>query len=74
MLAYEDFLEVTNEGTNKSDRLAVIISKGISSIDSEMDYKDFAKAVAKIMFDDYGTHNYKPFVQELAKELNVLEQ
>jgi hypothetical protein len=34
-----------------------------------MSYKDFAQAVAKVLEEEYGTHNYKPFLQELVNNL-----
>jgi len=33
-------------------------------------YEDFAKAVASKLKEDYGTHNFKPFMQAL---VNVLK-
>ena len=33
------------------------------------DYKELAKAVAKVLIEDYGQHNYKPFMQALIAEL-----
>jgi hypothetical protein len=31
---------------------------------------DFAKAVAHILADEYGEHNYETFIDELKKQLN----
>ena len=34
-----------------------------------MSYVDFAHAVAKVLRDEYGSHNYTPFINELRKKL-----
>jgi hypothetical protein len=34
-----------------------------------MSYADFARAVAHILIEDYGQHNFQPFIDELNKEL-----
>ena len=39
------------------------------SISENTDYKELAKAVAKVLIEDYGQHNYKPFMQALIAEL-----
>lgn len=44
--------------------------KGITiDIPENADYKELAKAVAKVLIEDYGQHNYKPFLQALIAEL-----
>jgi len=53
----------------KIGALARIIGETMDYIDSEMSYKDFAVAIAKVMKDDYGKHNFKPFIEELKKNL-----
>jgi len=55
--------------TSESDRLAIEINKSIDSINDSMSYEDFAIAVAKILIDEYGTHNYAPFMRVLNREL-----
>ena len=39
------------------------------AIPENTDYKELAKAVAKVLIEDYGQHNYKPFMQALIAEL-----
>ena len=46
-----------------------IINKSILKIDDSMSYVDFAHAVAKVLKDEYGKHNYIPFINELKKKL-----
>ena len=38
-------------------------------IPENTDYRELARAVAKVLIDDYGAHNYKPFLQALISEL-----
>lgn len=53
----------------KSEKLASLINNVIDKVDSSLSYKDFAMAVGKILKDEYGSHLYSSFVQELNKEL-----
>ena len=54
-----------------SDKVADGISKAINKVDDSLSYADFAQAVGKILKDDYGTHNYEPFMKVLHKELGL---
>jgi hypothetical protein len=63
------FENIDNEGLKESDRLAIEINKSIDSINDSMSYEDFAIAVAKVLIDEYGTHNYAPFMRVLNREL-----
>lgn len=38
-------------------------------VPDNVSYQDFAKAVAEILKEGYGKHNYKPFIQALVAEL-----
>lgn len=60
--------ESVNESA-KSEKLAILITKVIDKVDKSLSYKDFAMAVGKILKDDYGSHVYSIFLQELNKEL-----
>lgn len=53
-----------------SDKLQVEFNKVIAKIDDSLSYKDLATTIANIIKDDYGTHNYAPFIKELQKQLN----
>ena len=55
--------------STQSDKLASEINRAISRIDDSMSYVDFAHAVAKVLKDEYGSHNYDPFIKELRKKL-----
>lgn len=52
-----------------SQKLAPKISNAIIEIDDSMSYVDFAQAVAQVLKDDYGKHNYEGFIAELKKNL-----
>ena len=54
-----------------SDALAKGINKAIIKIDDSMSYKDFALAIGKILRDDYGKHNFEPFMKVLHKDLGM---
>jgi hypothetical protein len=57
--------------SKSSDKLAAEINKSIVKIDDSMSYTDFAIAVAKILVDEYGEHNYAPFMKVLHNELGL---
>ena len=62
--------EELKEMTSSSSQLASAINFSMSDIDQNMSYKDFAMAVASVLKDNYGTHNYEPFINELTKNLS----
>jgi hypothetical protein len=62
---FENFV---NESTKSTD-LYWRITDAINMVDENLDYKDFAAAVAKVMDEEYGSHNFKPFMDELKKLL-----
>lgn len=62
--------QVMNEQHSlESKQLANMISDSISQVDDSLSYKDFAQAVASVLIDNYGEHNYEPFINELRKSL-----
>ena len=69
------FNEYREEGfineSKSSDSLAKEINKAMIKIDDSMSYTDFALAVGKILKDEYGSHNYGPFVKALQKDLGI---
>ena len=44
-----------------------------SAVPEDTNYKDFAKAVARLLKNDYGSHNFKPFMEVLHAELGIGE-
>jgi flagellar biosynthesis component FlhA len=43
--------------------------ESINTVDENLSYKDLAKVISKILKEEYGVHNFKPFLEELMKEL-----
>ena len=66
----------TNAGLNesKSDLAAKAIDQAIAGVDESLGYSDFAKAVATILKDEYGAHNFNPFMEVLHAELGINEE
>ncbi len=58
---------------NKAQEAAVAIDKAIMSVDESLSYRDFAVAVARILTDEYGQHNFMPFMKVLHAELGIKE-
>jgi hypothetical protein len=44
-----------------------------SAVPEDTSYRDFAKAVAKMLREDYGEHNFGPFMKVLHAELGMNE-
>ena len=69
------FKEYSEEGfvneSKNSDALANEINKAMMKIDDSMSYSDFALAVGKILKDEYGSHNFGPFMKVLHKDLGI---
>jgi hypothetical protein len=59
---------------SKADLAAKAIDQAIAKVDESLSYKDFALAVAKILKDEYGTHNFDPFMEVLHAELGINEE
>ena len=49
------------------------MNDAIESVDENLSYKDFALAVAAILKDEYGSHNFAPFMEVLHAELGLKE-
>lgn len=62
------------EQENQVAAAAKAINNAITSIDDSMHYGVFAKAVAHILRDEYGSHNIEPFMKELHAALGMNEQ
>ena len=54
---------------SQAKQLSTKINDAIVSIDDSMSYKDFAQAVALVLKEEYGTHLFKIFIEELVKNL-----
>lgn len=49
------------------------IVSAIDDVDANLNYKDFAQAIAQVLKDEYGTHNLQPFMDELHAYLGMQE-
>ena len=54
---------------SSSEQMYGLIIKAIDSLNGDITYDSFAKAVAKILKNEYGEHNFKPFIKVLEQEL-----
>jgi len=68
---FEEFHADSINESKKSEKLAAEIDKAMMKIDESMSYEDFALAVGQILRDDYGQHNFKPFMKVLHKDLGI---
>jgi len=50
------------------------MDQAIAGVDESLSYSDFAKAVATILKDEYGAHNFNPFMEVLHAELGINEE
>jgi len=53
--------------------VAKAINNAIEQIDPDMNYRDFAAGVAEVLKNEYGSHNFKPFMKELHSHLGLQE-
>ena len=53
------------------EKVAEGISKAINKVDESLSYSDLAKAVSKILKEDYGTHNIEPFMKVLNEQIKT---
>ena len=67
-----NFNSFINESA-KSDKLVPLMVKAIEKVDASLSYQDLAIAIARIIRDEYGTHNIMPFMKELHAQLGVKE-
>ena len=69
----DQYLTEAGLGSTKSQSLANAINAAMLQIDDSMSYVDFADAVASILIDEYGTHNFNPFMEVLHARLGMNE-
>ena len=68
------YLQEANLNEEKADLAAKAIDQAIAGVDESLGYSDFAKAVAIILKDEYGAHNFNPFMEVLHSELGINEE
>lgn len=62
------------EQENQVAAAAKAIDNAITSVDDNMNYGVFAKAVAQVLKSEYGSHNIEPFMKEFHAALGMKEQ
>tara|TARA_R110000796_G_scaffold171433_1_gene288520 strand:+ start:1442 stop:1957 length:516 start_codon:yes stop_codon:yes gene_type:complete len=67
------YLAEAGLGSTNSQMLSNAILDAVVKIDDSMSYTDFAEAVASILIDQYGTHNFSPFMEVLHARLGMGE-
>ena len=72
MKTYKEITKsVFSNETQKSKELALLLDKAINKVDSSLSYKNFSLAISLILEDNYGKHNYEPFIQDLKNNLKI---
>ena len=69
----EQYLKKAGLYESKSDLAAKAIDQAIAEVDESLGYSDFAKAVATVLKNEYGTQNFNPFMEVLHAELGMEE-
>lgn len=67
----DQYLKEANLYESKADLAAKAMDQAIAGVDESLSYKDFALAVGKILKDEYGAHNFGPFIEILHAELGI---
>ena len=67
------YLKEANLYEEKADLASKAINQAIAGVDDSLSYKDFALAIAQILKDEYGSHNFSPFMEVLHAELGMNE-
>jgi hypothetical protein len=67
----KDFRNIIKEELEKyKNPLSQKIDDAIEEIDESLDIKYFAEAVAEVLIEEYGKHNYNKFISTLKNKLN----
>ena len=67
------YLKEANLHEEKADLAAKAMDQAIAGVDESLSYSDFAKAIATILKNEYGAHNFNPFMEVLHAELGLKE-
>lgn len=67
------YLAEAGLGSSQAQTLANLINDAIMQVDESLSYRDFAVAVAIILKEEYGTHNFGKFMDVLHAELGIEE-
>jgi len=67
----EQYLNEIGENSSKAQSLANLINNAIMEVDDTLSYRDFAIAVAIVLKEEYGSHNFGKFMEVLHAELGI---
>jgi len=67
------YLAEAGLGSSQAQSLAKLINDAIMQVDDTLSYRDFAIAVAIILKEEYGSHNFGKFMEVLHAELGIKE-
>lgn len=69
MKKFEQFISENKVDFKKIEKLKNEINTAIDKIDANMPISDFAIAIAQLIKDEYGVHNYEAFISSLKRTL-----
>ena len=69
----DQYLNEAGLSSSKAQSLAKAIDMAMVEIDESMSYRDFAIAVAIVLNEEYGSHNFGKFMEVLHAELGMNE-
>ena len=69
----KQYLQEAGLNESKATEAAKAMNDAIASVDESLSYSDFALAIASILKDEYGSHNFNPFMKVLHAELGMEE-
>lgn len=55
----------------KAPSLVSLILAAINQVDDNLSYKDLAEAISVILIEEYGEHNFAPFMEVLHNKLGI---
>ena len=67
------YLSEAGVDVSKSSQLIPLFNNAIDEIDENLSYKDLALTISAILKNEYGSHNFDPFMEVLHAELGIKE-
>lgn len=67
------YLAEAGEPSSKVTSLVPLIVDAINQVDENLSYKDLAEAIGIILIEQYGSHNFQPFMGVLHSKIGIGE-
>jgi hypothetical protein len=67
--ALKRLIEEQVESSQQATELYSKFRASMEQVDPDLSYRVLAEVVANLLIEEYGTHNYKPFVSDLVSRL-----